>query len=152
MYPQKGQSSVNDGQPSMWVNDGHSSMHGEQLYPPPPPYSEATAPPQPPPAYPFPNQPKQQPHVGRTVIIQQPVYVAAHFGDTPVRTVCPNCHSEILTRTTQEASGVQHLACLLMFCFGFWLCSCLPYCMDSLTQTRHTCPNCGTHLGTSNTS
>lgn len=69
------------------------------------------------------------------------------LSETPVRMTCPNCGRKIKTRVTYETSQTQHLAflALMVFCFP---CSCVPYCMDSLADVKHTCPKCRAHLGT----
>lgn len=88
----------------------------------------------------------QYPHLG----FQQPqiAVVQTELGDSPVRTVCPNCRNEVLTATTTECSVVQHIAFFVMCITGICaICSCVPYCCSSLGNVRHECPHCHTHLG-----
>lgn len=78
-----------------------------------------------------------------------PIVVTSSLGESPVRMVCPNCRNEILTSIETEFSLPQHIAFFVMCITGACLiCSCIPYCMDSLSNVRHQCPNCKTHLGT----
>ncbi|XKL67125.1 hypothetical protein PGB90_010545 [Kerria lacca] len=77
------------------------------------------------------------------------IIIIPSVGDTPQRMTCPNCHNEIVSVVSTEYSLVQHAAffimCITAACL---LCSCIPYCMDSLSNVRHECPVCHSYLGT----
>ena len=72
----------------------------------------------------------------------------------PIWTNCPVCKQEILTTTQKSTSTFQMLAaggfCLFagvssilsLFCVGFPLRFCIPFCMDDWKDVLHTCPNC----------
>lgn len=77
------------------------------------------------------------------------VVVPTALGETPVRMVCPTCRNEVVTNVSTECSIPQHIACFVMFITAACLiCSCLPYCITSLSNVRHECPSCKSHLGT----
>ena len=77
----------------------------------------------------------------------------------PIWTNCPNCNTEILTTTEKSNSTLQMLVaggfCLFagvssilsIFCVGFPLCFCIPFCMDDWKDVLHTCPNCNYGIG-----
>lgn len=68
-------------------------------------------------------------------------------GPKPANMCCPACHRDIRTTTVSESQSCAHIACVVLFLLGCCLCSCIPYCMDSCKNVRHTCPNCKTYLG-----
>ena len=80
--------------------------------------------------------------------------MAQMAGPDPIWTICPNCNTEILTTTEKSNSTLQMLVaggfCLFagvssilsIFCVGFPLCFCIPFCMDDWKDVLHTCPNC----------
>lgn len=94
-----------------------------------------------PPPIGFPGPP---PPTHTTVVVQNQT---PDFGETPLRTMCPNCQTEIVTRVSRETSSTQHITffVLLVLCFP---CSCVPYFIDSLANVKHECPKCKAHLGT----
>ncbi|XP_054274228.1 lipopolysaccharide-induced tumor necrosis factor-alpha factor homolog [Macrosteles quadrilineatus] len=82
---------------------------------------------------------------GNTVVVGvTPLLV----GRQPLRTTCPNCNSTIKTMTVKKSKTLAHLICLGLCFVGCCLCSCIPYCMDSMSLVVHTCPKCKAHLGT----
>lgn len=125
-------------------------------YPKVPPYSPQAPPyqvgPPPPPGFqPGPPPPSFQPQPQPTIIHTTTIHQTAQFGETPKRMMCPNCRAEILTAVDSEFSVGQHIAFFVMCLTGIcWICSCAPYCMDSLANVKHSCPQCHTHLGTFN--
>ncbi|XKL66903.1 hypothetical protein PGB90_010323 [Kerria lacca] len=94
-----------------------------------------------------------QPFAGGTYVQQPPVIevqrtiIALPLGPTPARITCPRCNAEIITSTETEPSCAAHLCCLVLLIIGCCPLSSLPYCMDSLKNVRHTCPNCNMFLG-----
>jgi len=68
-------------------------------------------------------------------------------GPRPAKMRCPNCNLDIKTTTVSENQASAHIACLVLCLLGCFLCSCIPYCMDSCKTVTHSCPNCKTHLG-----
>ncbi|XP_065211345.1 lipopolysaccharide-induced tumor necrosis factor-alpha factor homolog [Planococcus citri] len=70
-----------------------------------------------------------------------------HLGESPVRMVCPNCRNEILTNVSTEHSTRQHIIAAVMCLCGLCCCSCLPYCCDSCSLYKHSCPSCRMHIG-----
>ena len=85
--------------------------------------------------------------------------MAQMAGPDPIWTICPNCNTEILTTTEKSNSTLQMLVaggfCLFagvssilsIFCVGFPLCFCIPFCMDDWKDVLHTCPNCNYGIG-----
>ncbi|XP_019635458.1 PREDICTED: lipopolysaccharide-induced tumor necrosis factor-alpha factor homolog [Branchiostoma belcheri] len=94
---------------------------------------------------------------GATVFVRQvPVIPPDHptRSKDPVRMTCPTCQQNIETTITREIGLFTWLAVGFIFLMGFalplfWLgCCFIPMCIPSCKDTRHTCPNCDTHLGT----
>lgn len=98
----------------------------------------------PPPSYPYQGPPSgyapvpPQPVVGTTVVVQH------QFGMIPASCTCPNCHQNVVTRTEYETGLFTWLLVGIIFLCGGWIfCLCLlPFCIDSLKDVRHICPNC----------
>mmetsp|Transcript_23104 Transcript_23104/g.91646 ORF Transcript_23104/g.91646 Transcript_23104/m.91646 type:complete len:162 (+) Transcript_23104:176-661(+) len=89
-----------------------------------------------------PQAPAVQP-VGQPVaVIVQP------FRAFPVQTVCRSCHRTVVTRTSKETGLAVWGSCCVLCLAGCWLGCCLiPFCVEDLKDTTHTCPECGTLLG-----
>lgn len=78
-----------------------------------------------------------------TVIVQ-----TARMGPHPSMMTCPSCRASIQTTVKHEPSTKTHLIAVLLCACGCWLGCCLiPYCVDSCQNANHSCPNCGTFLG-----
>ncbi|XP_062243381.1 lipopolysaccharide-induced tumor necrosis factor-alpha factor homolog [Platichthys flesus] len=81
---------------------------------------------------------------------QVPVAVVCPLGDSPVQVVCPSCHQAVLTKVDHTSGVLTYLLCGGLFFCGFVLGCCLiPFCVDRLRDTRHSCPTCKTVLGVS---
>ncbi|ODM99742.1 Lipopolysaccharide-induced tumor necrosis factor-alpha factor [Orchesella cincta] len=97
-----------------------------------------------------PSAQKSQPASARPQVQHQTVIVR-----TPVlrsqgaRTLCPCCQREIYTNTNKKASIWAWISCCVICCIGcFCGCCFIPLCMDTCQDTEHSCPECGTDLGT----
>jgi len=117
------------------------------MYPPLP--SEKGGPPpanyqSPPPPAGYPSQP---PPATTTVVTQVQYVQAPQFGYRPMKMTCPHCQASITTKTDEESSAMAWIICAACCLFGFWPCSCIPFCMDSLKTVTHSCPSCKTLLG-----
>ena len=102
------------------------------MYPPLP--SEKGGPPpanyqSPPPPAGYPTQP---PPATTTVVTQVQYVQAPQFGYRPMKMTCPHCQASITTKTDEESSAMAWIICAACCLFGFWPCSCIPFCMDSL--------------------
>ena len=102
------------------------------MYPPLP--SEKGGPPpanyqSPPPPGGYPTQP---PPATTTVVTQVQYVQAPQFGYRPMKMTCPHCQASITTKTDEESSAMAWIICAACCLFGFWPCSCIPFCMDSL--------------------
>ena len=102
------------------------------MYPPLP--SEKGGPPpanyqSPPPPAGYPGQP---PPATTTVVTQVQYVQAPQFGYRPMKMTCPHCQASITTKTDEESSAMAWIICAACCLFGFWPCSCIPFCMDSL--------------------
>ena len=102
------------------------------MYPPLP--SEKGGPPpanyqSPPPPAGYPSQP---PPATTTVVTQVQYVQAPQFGYRPMKMTCPHCQASITTKTDEESSAMAWIICAACCLFGFWPCSCIPFCMDSL--------------------
>ncbi|KAL5260175.1 hypothetical protein ACHWQZ_G010327 [Mnemiopsis leidyi] len=95
-------------------------------YPPAPGYDHAPAP-----APPY--------HAGNTatvVIAAQPYY-----GSFPVTTLCTGCNQTVTTIVSHEVGSGSWLICLILF-FLTGICCFLPFCITSMQDHVHKCPNC----------
>ncbi|XP_034110351.1 cell death-inducing p53-target protein 1-like [Drosophila nasuta] len=101
-----------------------------------------------PPLYPpMPQPPPAQPP--QTVIIQTTTTSnLTPIGSGPTRIRCPSCHADVVTTVKSTPSGRTHCWALILCLFVCWPCVCLPYCMDSCQNADHSCPNCGSYIGT----
>ncbi|XP_066247642.1 lipopolysaccharide-induced tumor necrosis factor-alpha factor homolog [Euwallacea similis] len=123
----------------------------------PPPYSGAPAPGfNPPETYPPGTYPPAG-HVGpqtthhtehRVMVTTGNIGGPLLVGPNPMPTVCPFCHSSIVSTVETEANTKTHLFALLLCVFGCWPCCLIPYCMESCQSKKHFCPNCRAFLGT----
>jgi len=94
-------------------------------------------PPEYPPSY---SGPEQQ-HV-RVVYLPAP-----DFGPNSVKIVCSSCQATVNTTTSSKPSMMAWaVSCVLCFTM-LWPCFCVPFCVDSLKNVKHTCPNCKSTLG-----
>ncbi|XP_062868543.1 lipopolysaccharide-induced tumor necrosis factor-alpha factor homolog [Trichomycterus rosablanca] len=89
------------------------------------------------------------PAVQGPVVSVQTVYVQPTvFGDLPVQTVCPMCTQTVVSRLDYNSGSMTWLACAGIFIFGcFYGCCLIPFCVDSLKDVRHICPNCNHTMG-----
>lgn len=73
---------------------------------------------------------------------------AIPFGPDPVRCICAFCNHDVVTKTTLRNGCITWLSAGACCLFGLVLGCCLiPFCVKSLKDTVHTCPNCGSVLG-----
>lgn len=86
-----------------------------------------------------------------TTIIQQPQTVVvgnAMYGEAPVSMVCPYCTATIVTSVQYTPGTLAWLACGGLILVGCWAGCCLiPFCIDSMQDAVHSCPNCRRQLG-----
>ena len=82
--------------------------------------------------------PPGPPMVGTTTVVVQ------NFGMIPASCNCPNCHQNVVTRTEYEVGLFAWLIAGIIFICGGWIfCLCfIPFCVDSMKDVRHVCPNC----------
>merc|ERR1712211_19821 len=76
------------------------------------------------------------------------VYLPApDFGPNSVKIVCSPCQATVNTTTSSKPSMMAWaVSCVLCFTM-LWPCFCVPFCVDSLKNVKHTCPNCKSTLG-----
>lgn len=75
------------------------------------------------------------------VVVQQPA-----FGDVPVQTTCPQCHSTVTTTVTKQNGTFAYLIALLV-CLVCCPCFWIPLVVDACRDVYHTCPACNASLG-----
>eukprot|EP00092_Neocalanus_flemingeri_P080939 GFUD01101023.1.p1 GENE.GFUD01101023.1~~GFUD01101023.1.p1 ORF type:complete len:143 (+),score=25.39 GFUD01101023.1:224-652(+) len=100
-------------------------------------------------AYPLPpkgaNPPGYTPSVQTVVqVVQLP---APDLGCHAVQMVCPSCQKSVTTEISSSPSvmawGMSAILCFTML----WPCFCVPFCVDSLQNVKHKCPQCKVVLG-----
>ncbi|KAK2174103.1 hypothetical protein NP493_829g01060, partial [Ridgeia piscesae] len=83
--------------------------------------------------------------VGPTVVIQ-PVHATTlvqQFRESPVQTVCPYCHAQIVTAVSYDTGTFTWLIAAIVCLVGGGLGCCLvPFCLDGCKDVIHVCPNC----------
>lgn len=91
---------------------------------------------------------------GQTVVVHSaPIYVTQNvFGEVPIQTTCPKCQSQVMTQIDYETGTLTWIVVATLFGLGFaiivtWFCCCIPFCIDSLKDVVHKCPNCHTVIG-----
>ncbi|XP_033630669.1 cell death-inducing p53-target protein 1 homolog [Asterias rubens] len=150
-------------------HEGYPMQPPQQgAYPMQPP-QQGAYPMQPPPQEGYPMQPPQQ---GDYPMNPPPVYTAAaqpvpgsvpppvppgyantlvirpNFSVLPCTMNCPNCNNLVTTVTHKEIGLMVWLMVGGMILVGLWLGCCLiPFCIDGIKDTVHTCPNCKHTLG-----
>ncbi|KAK9499915.1 hypothetical protein O3M35_002852 [Rhynocoris fuscipes] len=112
------------------------------LFPAGPPYpspvSSSYVQSTPPPSYPVQNT------TPVAIVAPRPM-----VGPKALKTVCPSCHKNIVTRTKTKNCAMKYVCCLLMLASVVCaLCSCLPFCMCGPVRVEHFCPACNAYLGT----
>ncbi|XP_066530587.1 lipopolysaccharide-induced tumor necrosis factor-alpha factor homolog [Hoplias malabaricus] len=134
------------------MNTGPVYTQGPNIASPPPPvYCKAPQSPYPTPGYtqvyspPPPGPPVTNPVVSVQTVYVQPGVV---FGDRPVQVFCTRCTQSVLTHVEYSSGTMAWLACAGLFIFGcIYGCCLIPFCVDSLKDVTHRCPNCTNVLG-----
>uniref|UniRef100_A0A915KY35 LITAF domain-containing protein n=1 Tax=Romanomermis culicivorax TaxID=13658 RepID=A0A915KY35_ROMCU len=81
-----------------------------------------------------------------TVVIS---YGMPSLSPSPIPCICPHCNASIVSQTTTISGNMQYLACCILCFLGCSLgCCFIPFCMDSLSDVEHKCPQCNHFLGT----
>merc|ERR1711973_1008717 len=110
------------------------------------------APPYPGQGYPGAPPPVVQPANPQVVVVQ--TQIPQHrisFGSNPTQMTCNNCKKQITTAVESKPSLIQWGICLAI-CFLGGGCGCclIPFCIDSLANYDHDCPNCNVRVGSKN--
>ena len=74
------------------------------------------------------------------------VFFQVVFGPNPVTASCPNGHIVTTNLSYKNGTVTFIVAALLCFVLGP-CCAVIPFCVDSLKDVEHTCPEDGTVLG-----
>jgi len=92
------------------------------------------------------------PPYGVTVGQPMPIYVAQQvpfLGHQSASIICPSCHAQIFTRVDYVSGTAAWVICLVIALFGgIFGCCLIPFCIDSLKDAYHHCPNCNVQVGT----
>ena len=105
----------------------------------------------PPQAYPALNNPPQLgivfqgPQFGQ-LNLNQPIAIT-FFGFGPTNAHCPNCNSDVTTRTYQYMGCMVWLMVLIFFIVSPCI-SCIPCCVKPWYDVAHFCPKCSHRIGT----
>merc|ERR1719491_686335 len=100
------------------------------------------------------GQPMQQGQ--QVVMVHQPVathQVVVHqrpmqFPTRSTVALCPKCNQNVQTRVHSEPGLGTWLVCGGLCLAGCWLgCCFIPFCVEDLQDAHHSCPTCGTHMG-----
>ncbi|XP_051573216.1 lipopolysaccharide-induced tumor necrosis factor-alpha factor homolog [Myxocyprinus asiaticus] len=97
----------------------------------------------------YPAPPQTQP-VTTSPVAMQTVYMQSGlgFGAVPVQAYCPVCTQNAVTHLHYISGALAWLSCAGLAIFGC-ICGCclIPFCVDSLKDVTHHCPNCNYVLG-----
>merc|ERR1719430_355100 len=93
------------------------------------------------------QQPPQPQAHGAPVFVAHQMGNQRMFGPDPMTCVCPNCHNNITTTTTEEIGVMAWIAAAVLCAFVCWPCAPIPLCMDSLKDVTHRCPSCHCIVG-----
>ncbi|XP_076838595.1 lipopolysaccharide-induced tumor necrosis factor-alpha factor homolog [Brachyhypopomus gauderio] len=70
------------------------------------------------------------------------------LGDGPTVTICTHCHQLITTTVDYKPGAAAWGMCCLLTLLGLICGICLiPFCIRSLQDAHHTCPQCNRHIG-----
>ncbi|KRZ51341.1 Lipopolysaccharide-induced tumor necrosis factor-alpha factor -like protein [Trichinella nativa] len=76
------------------------------------------------------------------------IAVTAPLGAEPVTVQCVSCHAVVTTETKLVAGSLAWILCVTCLIFGFWFGCCLiPFCIPSVMDVEHRCPNCKAVIG-----
>ena len=107
--------------------------------------------PEPPPPY-KPPEPENQAPLPPTVIQVVPQSYHQLVGPEPMQLVCNNCGQHVTSEIRYE-TGLKTWFCIrIILILGIILIIpllfvCVPFCMDSVKDVEHFCPNCGQYYG-----
>merc|ERR1712086_355845 len=73
--------------------------------------------------------------------------MSTYFGEQSVSTPCHRCKANVMTRTDSDTGSSGKIIALILCLVGCWPCCLIPFCMDSMKETTHTCPQCHMELG-----
>ncbi|XP_072299966.1 uncharacterized protein [Eucyclogobius newberryi] len=104
-----------------------------------------SAPPYPGPPMHYPGgQPPTQ--GGYQVVVHSPASITTVMSpvlqDVPGQALCPHCRQTVMTHTEPTPGLMTWLIFGGLCLFGFCICSCIPFCVDSCKDVEHRCPNC----------
>ncbi|KAL0489633.1 lipopolysaccharide-induced tumor necrosis factor-alpha, partial [Acrasis kona] len=108
-----------------------------------------------PPAQPYQAAPQvQYSNSPQAQYVQAPVtYVSTNtpkLSGNPQVAVCPSCRSNITTKTEKVVGIGNILGCAVCFLIGCQCGCCLiPFCIEDLKDTEHSCPSCNSLVGKS---
>ncbi|XP_078680614.1 LITAF domain-containing protein-like [Branchiostoma floridae x Branchiostoma belcheri] len=97
--------------------------------------------------YPQDPQPASIPPVPPNLPVTGP---AEEFGDAPVVMMCPHCQIRIVTSLKYVRGTMTYATVffLLVSLIPWVVCACfLPLFLKPMMDVEHSCPNCGSHLG-----
>merc|ERR1719201_1602432 len=93
---------------------------------------------------------EMQPNAAKTTTTTTVVNQVVRFGDRPVACTCNNCGQAITTQTRFRPGTLTWIIVAVLFVAGFWLCTCIPCCINECQDVDHHCPRCNNRVGTYN--
>uniref|UniRef100_A0AAV2KKA2 LITAF domain-containing protein n=1 Tax=Knipowitschia caucasica TaxID=637954 RepID=A0AAV2KKA2_KNICA len=82
--------------------------------------------------------------VPTTVVVHSPapVLFSTALQDVSGQAMCPHCRQTVLTHIQPTPGLLTWLLFGGLCLFGFCICSCIPFCVESCQDVEHHCPNC----------